>query len=324
MPRKVEISHRTIIFVVLLLAGLWFLLQITDVIFIVFVAFIIMSALKPLVDRLQKLKIPRGLAILLIYLVIWGLIGGVISLIIRPLFDQTSHLIALLPAALGRISLFSDNQQIITDQLVSRIGSLPTGIVKFVVGFFGNLLSVFTTLVISFYMLLEHKNLDEAVASIFGHEHQEKVLKIIQTIGIRLGGWVRGEMILMFSIGIMTYVGLSILGVEIALPLAIIAGFLEVVPNIGPVVSAVPAILIALTIHPLTALLTALMYLLVQLLENNILVPNVMRKAVGVNPLVSILGLLVGFKLAGVAGAVLAIPLVIVIETTYNLLAGER
>lgn len=324
MPRKIEISHRTIIFVVLLLVGLWFLFQISDVIFIVFVAFIIMSALKPLVDRLQKLRIPRGLAILLVYLVIWGLIGGIVSLIIRPLFDQTSHLITILPSALGRISLFSNNQQVITDQLVSRVGSLPAGIVKFVVGFFGNLLSVFTTLVISFYMLLEHKNLDEVVASVFGHEHQEKVLKIIQTIGTRLGGWVRGEIILMFSIGIMTYVGLSILGVEIALPLAIIAGILEVVPNIGPVVSAVPAVLIALTIHPLTALLTALMYLVVQLLENNILVPNVMRKAVGVNPLVSILGLLIGFKLAGVAGAVLAIPLVIVIETTYNSLAGER
>ena len=324
MPRKIEISHRTIIFVVLLLAGLWLLFQVIDVIFVVFVAFIIMSALKPLVDRLQKLKISRGLGILLVYLVIWGLIGGILTLIIRPLFDQTSHLIALLPAALSRISLFSDNQQIITDQFLNRVGTIPAGLVKFVVGIFGNLLSVFTTLVISFYMLLEHKNLDEVLGSVFGHEHQEKVSKIIQTIESRLGNWVRGEMILMFSIGIMTYVGLSILGVEIALPLAIIAGLLEVIPNIGPVVSAVPAILVALTIHPLTAAFTALMYLLVQLLENNLLVPNVMRKAVGVNPLVSILGLLVGFKLAGAAGAVLAIPLVIVIETTYNLLAGER
>lgn len=324
MPRKIEISHRTIIFIVLLLASVWFTFQVIDVIFIVFVSFIIMSALKPLVDRLQKLKIPRGLAILLVYIIIWGLIGGIISLIIRPLFDQTSHLIALLPAALGRISLFSDNQQIITDQFLNRVGTIPAGLVKFVVGIFGNLLSVFTTLVISFYMLLEHKNLDELLGSVFGHEHQEKASKIIQTIEYRLGNWVRGEMVLMFSIGIMTYVGLSILGVEIALPLAIIAGILEVIPNIGPVVSAVPAVLVALTIHPLTALLTALMYLLVQLLENNLLVPNVMRKAVGVNPLVSILGLLVGFKLAGAAGAILAIPLVIIIETTYNSLAGER
>ncbi len=324
MPRKVEISHRTIVFVVLLLAALWLVFQIRDVIFIIFVAFIIMSALNPLVDRLQKLRLPRSLSILIVYIIVWGLIGSVLAIIIRPLFDQTTHLLTLLPAALGRIELFSNNQEVITTQFLNRIGTLPADIFKFIVEVFGNLLSVFTTLVISFYMLLERRNLDEIASSVFGHDNQGKVSKIITTIETRLGGWVRGEIVLMFSIGIMTYVGLSLLGVEIALPLAIIAGILEVVPNIGPTISAVPAVLVALTIHPFTAIATVALYILIQLLENNLLVPHIMRRAVGVNPLVSILSLMIGLRLAGPAGAVLAIPLVIVAQTTYNLLTGER
>ena len=130
-----------------------------------------------------------------------------------------------------------------------------------------------------------------------------------------MGSWVRGELTLMLAVGIFTYIGLSILGVEIALPLAILAGILEIVPNIGPIISAVPAVLVALTIHPLTALATASLYFLVQLAENNFLVPKIMQKAVGVNPLISILGLMIGFRLAGPAGAILALPSIIVIHT---------
>ena len=119
----------------------------------------------------------------------------------------------------------------------------------------------------------------------------------------------------MFAVVTLTYVGLLFLGIDIALPLAILAGILEIVPNIGPVISAVPAVLIALTLSPVTALATASLYFLVQIVENNFLVPRIMQAAVGVNPLISILGLMTGFQLAGPAGAVLAIPLIIVIQT---------
>ena len=119
----------------------------------------------------------------------------------------------------------------------------------------------------------------------------------------------------MFSVGLLTYIGLTILGVDIALPLAVLAGLLEIVPNIGPVISAIPAVLIAFPIHPILALSTAALYFLVQFLENHILVPNIMKRATGVSPLTSIIGLMIGFRLVGPIGAILAIPTIIVIRS---------
>ncbi|MEK7101354.1 MAG: AI-2E family transporter [Patescibacteria group bacterium] len=315
MPKKVEISHRTIIFTAMFVLFLWFIFQIRDVLLIVFVSLILMSALNPAVDQLEKWRVPRPLAILLTYLVLWGTIGGLIAGIVPSLVDQTRRLITRLPHAMSQIEILNSNQQAITSQLLTQIGTLPENLLRLTVGIFGNLLTVFTTLVITFYLLLERKHLDKYLSALLGKDTPTQIGHVINEIERRLGGWIRGELFLMFVVGLFTYVGLVILGVDIALPLAIIAGVLEIVPNIGPTISAVPAVLIALTIHPLTALATVALYFLVQIIENNFLVPKVMEKAVGVNPLISILGLLIGLKIAGPAGAVLAIPLIIVIQT---------
>ena len=315
MPRKVEISHRTIIFAILFILLLWFVFQIRHILLMLFVSLILMSALKPAVDKLQNWKLPRSLAIIVVYLVLWGLVAALFAGVIPPLVEQTRKLIFLLPQAIGRVEFFNTNQQALTDQLLTRVGALPENLLRITVSFFGNLVSVLTTLVITFYLLLERRHLDRYLAILLGKEKPAKVTEVINQMERRLGSWVRGELVLMLTVGIVTYVGLVVLGVEIALPLAIIAGTLEIVPNIGPIVAAIPAVLIALTIHPFTALATASLYFLVQILENHLLVPKVMQKAVGVNPLVSILGLLTGWEIAGPAGAVLAIPTIIVIQT---------
>lgn len=319
MPRKIEISHRTIIFATLWGLGVWLLFAVRDILLMVFISTILMSAFKPLVDQLEKFKIPRTIGILIIYALLWGMLGLGLAGIISPLVDQTGKLLQLLPKALGSLQIFNGYQQEISQQLLSQIGSLPQNILHLLVGFFSNILNVFTTLVITFYLLLERQNLDKYLRVIFEDNQPEKILTMIAKMESRLGGWVRGELVLMLAVGAMTYLGLSLLNVKIALPLAILAALLEVVPNIGPTVSAVPAVLVALTINPIVAASTVALYLVVQILENHFLVPNIMRKAVGVNPLVSILGLMVGFRLAGPAGAVLAIPLAIVAET----LVGE-
>ncbi len=315
MPKKIEISHRTIIFTVLFVLLLWFVFQIRGILLMLFVSLILMSALNPAVDKLQKWRLPRGLAILITYLILWGAIGTMIASVVPPLVEQTRKFILLLPEAVGKIEFFSANQQILTNQLLARLGELPENLLKITVSLFGNLLAVLTTLVITFYLLLERRNLDKYLGVLLGADKPTKVAAVINEVERRLGGWVRGELVLMLAVGVLTYIGLLILGVDIALPLAIIAGILEIVPNIGPIISAIPAVLIALTIHPFTALATTSLYFLVQILENNLLVPKVMQKAVGVNPLISILGLLMGLEAAGPAGAVLAIPLIIVIQT---------
>ncbi len=315
MPRKIEISHRTIIFITIFILGLRLVVQIKDVLLMLFVSFIIMSALNPGVDHLEKLKIPRALAILMLYLLLFVVVGVTLGTVIPPLVSQTGNLLLSLPDALSRIAIFHDNQQAITEQVLGQIGSLPQDLLRVTVNLFGNILSIFTVLVISYYLLLERANLNKYLAILLGKNSPDRVLKTINEIERRLGGWVRGELVLMLAVGLVTYVGLLILGIDNALPLAIIAGLLEIVPNIGPTLSAVPAILIALTIHPVKAVATGALYFLVQLVENHALVPNIMRRAVGVNPLVSIVGLIIGLKIYGPMGAIVSIPVIIVIHT---------
>jgi predicted PurR-regulated permease PerM len=140
-------------------------------------------------------------------------------------------------------------------------------------------------------------------------------MEIVFHIETKLGNWIRAELLLMTAIGTMTYIGLVLLGIDTALPLALLAGMLEIIPSIGPIISAVPAVIIALVIHPLLGLSTIALYFLIQFLENNLLVPQIMQKTTGVNPLISLLGLMVGFRLGGTVGAVLAIPTILVIQT---------
>jgi predicted PurR-regulated permease PerM len=320
---KIEISWKTILVFLGIIGGILFLSRIVDILLMLFIAIILMSALKPAVDRLEKMRIHRGLSIIIIYTILWTVVGFVVAAVVPGLVDQTSRLIRLLPTAIGQIEFLTAHQQDITRELLASIGSLPQGVIKATVGIFGNLLNVLTTVVITFYLLMERNNLSKYLSFLLNRNPPQRVTRVIDRIEKRLGSWVRGEIILMLAIGIMTYIGLLILGIDIPLPLAIIAGVLEVIPNIGPIVSSIPAILIAVTIHPVMGLATAALYLVIQSLENHLIVPKIMQKAVGINPVVSIISLMIGFRLAGPIGAVLAIPSIIVIQSVAQELLSK-
>lgn len=318
MPKKIEISHKTIIFIALFGVSLWIGYQIKDILLMLLVAGMIASALNPVVDAMERRKIPRLLAIILIYLLLWGVIGGMIASIIPTLIDQTSRLIIKIPSAISSLELFGQNQREVTQQILSRISTLPEAIFRIIFDLLGNMMSVLTTLVISLYFLLERKNFDKYLLDFLGEIGQKKALETLRQIENSLGIWLRGEFILMFTVGTTTYLGLLFLGIDNALPLAILAGVLEIIPNIGPVLSAIPAVLVAFTVSPLLALGTTALYFVIQWLENNLLVPNVMRRMAGLSPIVVMIGLMVGFRLGGAIGAILAVPTIIVIRTIWN------
>jgi len=315
MPKRIEISHRTIIFIAFFLGILWFASQIWDIILMFFVSLILTTALKPAVDNLEKLKIPRALAIIFIYVVLWIIVGTVIASIVPPLVVQTRKLIELLPQAISNFDYFNNNQQEITNQVLSLFGAIPENVLKVAINVFGNIINLFTTVILSFYLLLERKNLDQHLSMAISPKVLPDVKKVIIQIENKIGNWVRGELLLMTIIGIMTYLGLLLLGLDTALPLAILAGFLEIVPTIGPIISAIPAVIIATVIHPFLGLSTIALYFLIQFLENNFFVPQIMQKTTGVSPLASILGLLIGFRFGGVVGAILAIPTILIIQS---------
>lgn len=313
MPKTIEISHRTVIFTALFLLLLWFLYQIRAIILGLFIAVLLMTALNPIVNKLVRFKIPRALSIFIVYIVIFGTLGVVLAGIIPPLLDQTATLATRLPTYLEQLGIVGIDERLVKEQL-SQIGTIPADIVRLALALFSNLIVVFTVLVITFYLLLERDQLGKHLAFLFGEANEKRAQGFIDKFEKRLGGWVRGELILMTIVGFLTYVGLRFLGIHFALPLALLAGFLEIVPNIGPIISAVPAVLAGLTISPIMGLAVAALYFLVQQLENSVIVPKVMERSVGVNPLVTIISLAIGFKLAGVLGAILAVPVVLVLQ----------
>lgn len=317
MPQKVEISYKTIIFSTVFVLFLWFLYQIRDILLLFFIAVILMGALNPTITRLERWRIPRWLGIVLVYFLLLGLLTGAIGGLIPPLVDQTGRLIELAVTASSNLSFLGVSPEKITSQL-QELGGLPTQILKLAVSLFSNIVSVFAVLVMCFYLLLGHKNLNKYLSFLFGLGGRSKAKRIIGMVEIKLGGWVRGEFFLMTIIGVLNYLGFRILGLKYALPLAILAGILEIIPNIGPTVAAVPAILVGLLESPLTALLVAIWAFLVQQLENSLIVPKVMQRSIGVNPLVTILSLAVGFKIAGVTGAILAVPFYLLLETIFS------
>jgi predicted PurR-regulated permease PerM len=313
MPQKVEISHRTIVFTVFFLLLLWILFQIRQIILALFVSLIIMSALSPAVDRLERIKIPRVLAILVVYIVIFGGIGVILTCLIPPLVDQTATLAIRLPDYLEKVGLPAVDERIVSSQ-ISHLGSIPANLFRLTIAIFGNMLAFFVLIVITFYLLLERKNLDRYLLILFGKKDEGKAEKLVDKVEERLGGWIRAQITLMVFISLISYLGLRLLGIDFALPLALLAGILEIVPNVGPILASIPAILAGLTTSPLLALAVAALYFLIQQIENVVVVPKVMEKVAGVNPLVTILALTIGFKLAGIAGAVLSVPVVLVAQ----------
>ena len=315
MPKKIEISHRTIIFTVVFLLSLWFLVQIADILFWLFVSFILMAAFKPTVDYLEGKKFPRVLAILLIYTILLFAVSFVVSTIVPPLISQTITLIERLPGYLRSVLPFVTINPAVVSQQIAPLGQ---NLVRLSLGIFSNVIALFTIIVITFYLLLERKNLNSYLTFLLGETTGENVVTVIHKVEERLGAWVRGQLTLIFAIGILTYIGLLILGIPYALPLAILAAMLEIVPNIGPVLSAIPAVIVAFAVSSLHPLFTIIMYIIIQQLENQVIVPIVMRRMVGLPPLVTIVAILIGVKLAGVRGAIMAVPVVVTFEAIFT------
>jgi predicted PurR-regulated permease PerM len=188
-------------------------------------------------------------------------------------------------------------------------------------GTFSRIFTFFTLLVISFYMMLDRPNLYKKASWFTRDAKQIQDFKtFIDSLEEQLGGWVRAQLVLMLVIGLITFGVLTLIGVPYALPLAILAAALEIIPNIGPTIAAIPAITLAyIYFGPAWAAFTAVCYIGIQQVENHIIVPKIMKDNVDVNPLVAIVTIIVGLEVGGVIGAILSIPTYIIFRTVYSI-----
>lgn len=319
MINRIEISHRTVFFITGFLALLWALYQIREVIILLFVAIIFMSALSPLVEYLEKRRVPKVLAVAAVYIVIVALIGTLVSVIITPFIVQTTNLTQTLPQTLDKVfpsTLFDRSL------LQQQLNEFSQNLFSFTLTVFNQVLALISVAVLSFYLLLSRDKVDDLIAQLF-IRHENQVRKIVFRIEDKLGSWLRGQIVLSFIIGVLVYILLFALQVPYALPLSLFAALLEVVPVIGPIVSAIPAVLVAYLSGSFVWIIVAIGYFIIQELEAHIIVPQVMKKAVGLNPLVVILAVAIGGKLLGIAGGLLAVPITVVLQLLVEEIVQE-
>ncbi len=303
------------------LAFVWLVIQIREVLVALFVSYILMAAITPYVEYLRKKRVPKPIAVIIPYIVA---IAGVLLIIITllPFFvGQISLLLSRLPYYLNQdftiMGTRIDSQQI-SSVAASELANIGGNAVAITSKLFGGVVSVISIFAISFYLLLYRGKFVAGLTSLFPKNYQEKASTTLDQVEDKLGAWLRGQLVLSGFIGILTWIILTLLGVDYALPLAVIAGLLEIVPTIGPIISAIPAIIVALNVSPFLAIVVGISYFFIQLLENNILVPRIMQRAVGLNPIIIILGIIIGGKLLGIAGALLAIPFISLLIVAYK------
>lgn len=320
----VTVSPSIVVFTFIFSLAVYFLFQVRGILTALFLSFIVMTALRPAVDKLNlKFKIPRALSIVVVYLLVILVLGLMIALVLPPLLIQAYNFLKSfqLPFLQQEIKTLSLTVQEIST-LLTQVGDGAGLIISLVTSTFSGVFAFFTLIVMSFYIMLDRPNLYKKVSWFSkDRKHLKMAEDFLNLVELQLGGWIRGQIILMFTIGIVTYIGLFLFRVPFALPLALIAGFLEILPNLGPTIAAVPAIILAfLSGGPVMGGVVVIFYILVQQFENNLLVPKIMQANVDVNPLVAIITVLTGFKLGGVIGALLSIPFYIVFRTAYSML----
>lgn len=316
MPKtyKIEISAKTIIFTVVFLLFLNLLWIAKDLIFSLFIAFIIMSAVKPAVVLLESKKIPRTIATAIIFIAFLFLLGFMLFWIFPPIIFETTMLIKQLPSIIEDLNP-GLGSYINVNSLTQYIPNLTNQAFSIIGNIFSNAIFLMSTLFFSFYLTLEEDFIKNILAKFFDENKARVISEVFDKIENRMSAWFWGELVLMTVVGALTFIGLNLIGVRYALPLAIIAGLLEVVPNLGPTISTIPSFLVALTQSYFLGFSTIALYFIVQQLENHIIVPMVMKKAVGLNPIITLIALIIGGKVGGAVGVVLAIPFTLFAET---------
>ena len=334
---NVTISTATMVRIVVMVLALAFAYAIREVFVLLLVAVVIATALDPWVDKLQYRKIPRPLGLIILYILLFGTISLIVGLLIPPLVKEVSDLSNNFPtlyqkfvddfSALRDFSARAGLQQGISSvlqNLQGAVGNAGSGVFSAVSGFFGGVIAFIAVLIMTYYMVTEESGMKRVFRSLAPLKYQPFINDLITKIQSKMGGWLRGQLLLLLIVAVMSYVGLVLLGIKYALVLALFAGLMEFIPIIGSTIAMVPAAFIAFTQSPTKGILTIALFIVVQQLENNIIVPRVMKSTTGIHSVVTIIVLLIGAKIAGLLGIILAIPVPLILTTAYQDIFGKK
>lgn len=328
----IEISSSTLFKILGVVIAIAFLYYIGDIVLMVFIALVLSSAIGPWVNWLQTWKVPRTLGTIFIYVCGLGLLFFSLWLLINPISTEMRNLSDDFPAYWQKINYgwqsfdqYSQShgwqQEVATaiDSIQSTMASLAANLFGGAISFISGAFAVLMVLVIAFYLAVYDKQMKRKIAQIVPKKYEAYSIHLIDRMQDKIGLWLRGQIILSLVIFLLVYAGLSLLGVKYALVLALLSGVTEIIPYFGPLIAGVPGVFVAFTQDPSLGFMALVMYFLVHQTENYFITPQIMRKAVGLNPIIVIVAMLVGARIAGVAGVLIAVP----VTTALSVLVGD-
>lgn len=329
----ISISLNTVLMIVGVALTLLAAYLLRDLVLVVFAAVVIAVAVEPAIQWFHRRKVPRLPAVIIIYLIIATIFVGVIAFLLRPLIGQAMEFLNSLPEYWQSLQAWASMQtggsvgtggealsiQEVSRELRDSLTGLSGGALSVISNVFGGVLSFVLIAVLSFYLSVQENGVTDFLRMVTPTRYEPYVLGLWKRAERKIGLWMQGQLILVVIIGVLTYIGLTLLGVEHALLLAVLAGAFEIIPLFGPILAAIPAILIAFTTEGVTlALLVTGLYVVIQQLENHVIYPMVVKKVVGLSPIVIIIGLVAGGQLGGFLGILLAVPIAAILMEIIN------
>ncbi|HYE85442.1 MAG TPA: AI-2E family transporter [Vicinamibacterales bacterium] len=309
---------------------LWALYLVRGPLLLIYVSALFATGLAPLVHIIERQRIvaisrkrlPRAAAILVIYGTVIGSLIGLGAAVIPPLVQQSQEFWKRLPdymdqaqrrlASWGLIAPDASFKELV--QQAPAGGDAVSVVIGALWGFVGGVFGLVTILLLTFYILVDAQRIFELFVRLFPKGERNKVSTVSELAAAKISAWLGGQMLLGLIIGAISAIGYAMMGVPYFFVLAVIAGIGEMIPMVGPLLSAIPAVLVALTVSPGLALGVAAFCAGLQLLENNVLVPKVMGDTVGLSAVTVIASLVIGSELLGFIGALLAVPTAAIIQ----------
>lgn len=337
--RAFEIKTSSIFKVIFIALFFVFLYLLRDVIVILFSAIVIASAVGPFADWLESKRVPRILAVLLLYLAVFVLLVFLMSLVVPFMSYEVGQLTQSLPRFVSSLSgalekaqqsgvsryfdFFSEIQNFL-DSFSQFLQISSQSVLNMIINIFGGILSFFAIVVISFYLSVMKQGVVGFVRSILPEKYEDYVIGLWRRSEKKVGRWLQGQVLLALSVGLIVFVGLSLMGFKYALMLGLLAMALEIVPIVGPVISAIPGIILGFMQSPTMGAWLIAFYVAVQQAENHIFAPLIIGKTVGLNPVTVIIALLIGGKVAGILGILLSVPVAVVIVEILDDMAKQK
>lgn len=312
----------------------WALWEVRGALVLVYISALVAIGLSPLVNELERKRflrqrVPRWVAILVIYVLIIGIIVGVSILVIPAIVMQARDLATELPRLLHQAQQWLINHGFLAREITAQeaVQQTATGsgaqdtiglIAGAALGFVGGIFGLITMLVLAFYLLVDSTGLVNVFVRLFPREKRGQVDGACRRVTTKISAWLGGQLLLGLIIGSTAALGLYVMGVPFFWVLALIAGVGEMIPIVGPILSAVPAIMVGLSVKPTLALGIIVFFFAQQQLENHLLVPKIMQRQVGISPVFVIIALLIGGSLLGVIGAILAVPTAAILQVLFE------